>query len=531
MSAHRGANLPYLYPGLNDFLARHATELASTAEFAALAGSLRACSLSGLQDDPGPHHDELREARFQCLRNSLDDLVSLAARLSDPLEPLASLPCDWHRLHAARHLLEAGRRESAVVAFARRACEVYSARQGKALEADEELGRCLAQLALVEPRPGGLTAQQAALGPSLFGLAAGSHARGLSTLADTNAGDLLAVLDEAVADPANVPVLLNWERQARSWQALLIAKVYARMFPSRPIRRSEASWLAGLMLAAVRSLPGGALREEYEAVYEAIASWLSGTPVVVPALEPGESGSAIRRSHALATALLGDAAATGESHELAGWVREFLSQAACRCESPGYLYRGGSLSRQLGGGQGLTYVMPALRLAGVAVGIRAQVGDPAADLMCQRYRAARALGRVTASLRWDKLTPGSMQRALSRIARLASRFPADERVPMQSGNLLLRLGRLAEAREALQRCLSLASCSEESQGRALYDLSCVAALEGNAEGCRAFLEQAVQRFPELRQQMVNDPDFASIRGCEWFRSLCPAEAAPPAQGS
>ena len=46
---------------------------------------------------------------------------------------------------------------------------------------------------------------------------------------------------------------------------------------------------------------------------------------------------------------------------------------------------------------------------------------------------------------------------------------------------------------------------------AMLYLGCVAALEGDAEGCRALLGQAVQRLPWLSQQMANDTDLNSVR--------------------
>ena len=60
-------------------------------------------------------------------------------------------------------------------------------------------------------------------------------------------------------------------------------------------------------------------------------------------------------------------------------------------------------------------------------------------------------------------------------------------------------------------------------GRGAYNLACLSALEGDADECRQWLDvcKRTGRLPS-KENMLADPDLASVRGEPWFLDLLKA---------
>jgi Flp pilus assembly protein TadD len=88
-----------------------------------------------------------------------------------------------------------------------------------------------------------------------------------------------------------------------------------------------------------------------------------------------------------------------------------------------------------------------------------------------------------------------------------------------AGLLHLRRGRLHDAEERLRRAVASPMTGDFLRAHALYNLACVLARTEREEECREVLAEAVRLNPQNRQLLCNDPDFAAVRGSEWFTTL------------
>lgn len=138
----RGAGLPeYLFLDADEFFRQHAATLIREPGYRRAEEALLQC-VREHHDKPSDVRDkDLQNARYFCAGNSLEILTCGWATSADPLPGLNALPRDWEALRAARQLLEAGRHEAAIVAFARKACD-DSARQ-HTMQAWHERELCL----------------------------------------------------------------------------------------------------------------------------------------------------------------------------------------------------------------------------------------------------------------------------------------------------------------------------------------------------------------------------------------------------
>jgi hypothetical protein len=509
----RGTHLPeYLFLDADEFFDQHAVHLASQAGYARAEEALIQCIREHHEKKIDIRDKDLQNARYICAGNSLDVLCSGWAVSPDPLPGLNALPRDWEALRAARLLLEAGRSDASVVAFARKACD-DSARQ-HTMQAWHERQECLGELArLGEVAQAELTKQRESMAHSFF--APGSRARGLTILVDDHPDELLCLLDNAITTQDDVPLLYNWGHECRSWQAVLIAGVYARMFHPKPIETSEARELVEQMLIAVRALPAFQQRLGQEALYAALTRWLDGN---IQALSPlPASTSPIERSHARAVELLARAAAAGQQEEEGKWLHVFLGDRRGWWETTNWELKEGTLSR--GSGLYLVYVFPAVRLALTAAGRRYNVIDPASSFMEARSHAAAAINRHRFLLEGREYPPESLERAVAEFEAHCATMPQDERLWHSCGNLLLRLGRVEEARSRLERSLRLPSCEGVSRAVALYDLACVEARSARYDACRDALVECRRIRPLDPDWMGQDPDLQSVRNTPWFQEL------------
>jgi hypothetical protein len=516
MTRHDGGNLPYLFSETGELFRQNAASLVASPGSAGLAEALQACVNAEAVVQPDPRDDALLSARHICSRDCLDALVQLAAHQADPLLLLQGLPRDWQALYAVRNLIEMGCRAPVIAEFARQACQ-ERARSGT-FHAFHERDLCLAQLSLLNPDPrAALARHQTEVSPSLFGQMGGGHAQGMTSLIDAHPRNLLSLLDAGVSDLDSIPILVDWEKQCRSWQALVISGVFARMFNPRSVRRIEAQRLTSQMLEAVHSLPTTSHRAEYEVVFGAISSWWEGFPVTIS--PPDRPDSPIRRSYAMAAELLDRAAQARRANEPPQWLVDLVADRRCWWESMRHQLRNGSLSVGSGGDMHLIYCFPAVRLACAAVGWTYRLTDPVGTFMTDRYRVTRVLADIKSMLMFRKDRVDVLERAYAKLESSLASGVRDERLFAVGGNLLLRMGQIGTAEEHLRRCLQLASCSEDTRASALYDLACVLARTGHTEKCRDSLLQALRLRPAFRRQLTDDTDFDGVRGTAWFEEF------------
>jgi tetratricopeptide (TPR) repeat protein len=521
--------LPYYYTNTRHLFLRHAERIAGHAEVQALAESLRRVVRAGHGLPPMPWHEPLQSAQHIAARNALDELVEIALRQADPLASIQDLPRDWEALYAARRLLQAGLRGENLIAFASAACAEPA--QGGSLTALGERDICLGEIALASGNPGGAVAARFEdRTPSLFGSAAPGSTHGVVAYVDDHPEQIFTHLETAVRDIEAVVALFHWRGLARRWRSLLVAEVFGRMFDRRPIEHGEAVQLVRQMREVISTLPPSPTRDEYDRVYGAIASWLSGTPVslTLPALPE----TAVRSSHVLAARLLTRAQTAVGEGEGPGWIEDFLWDRRSWWESHRYEIRDGTISAGLGEGLYLIYMFPALRLALVAVGHHLGRPDPAGQFMAAR---CEALERAVAARRRADATqdPAQREHILGELEGPDPSAIRDERVLGAAGLILLFLGRPPEAEARLRRALASPLLDRLQRADALYNLACVLARSGREEECRTSLEEAVSLVPRQRAQLLQDEDFAAVRDRDWFQALAapppaPADAPEPA---
>ena len=460
-------------------------------------------------------NDSLRNARFTVARDCLDALIHVARRMPDPLPLLSQLPRDWQALYVVRHLVAAGQKEPSLLRYAKQACDdhpnvVFCQAAHERDLCRNELERC-GEAVAAPPRS-----------PIERLFSGDAEPRRFARSIDSEPGSLLEVLNGTVRDPFDLPMLYDWKAAAQSWQGLLFARLFRRMFVERPLRRVEVEQLVEHVLAVVEALPPSALRTEYQTVYGAIREMLVGRAPT--AIELPDPGSPIQRSHGLAAMALIRAAEAQRKAEDGRWLVDLLCDRRGWWETTNCELKDGSMSR--GGGLYLICFFPAVRLAFAAIGFQVGLRDPAACYMRRRRRAAKIIKEH--EWRWSDRASSQerLVRGLSNLEEAATEMPDDERLTYCCGNLLLRLDRLPEAEERLQRSMSLPSCDAAARTLALYDLACIYARRGEEDRCRTALEEADGLHPLNRKWLAQDPDLASVREQPWFRVLLTNAAAP-----
>jgi hypothetical protein len=171
----------------------------------------------------------------------------------------------------------------------------------------------------------------------------------------------------------------------------------------------------------------------------------------------------------------------------------FLGDRRGWWETTNWRLKEGALSR--GSGLYLIYFFPAVRPAFAAIGRCYGASAPGSNLMEFRSNAAAAIHRHRFILMERDDRPERLERALADLEAQSAAMPHDERLWNSCGNLLLRLGRVEEARGRLERSLRPPSCEGESRAAALYDLACVQARSGHHEACRDSLGECRRLRP------------------------------------
>lgn len=509
-------DLIYTYLNTRQFMQRHAQAIVSHPDFERLRDLLLKAVREGEPVSISPLDQPLVQSVFRSVVISLEMLTFLANAMPNPMLLLNDLPRDWRALHMASELLESGRREQSLIDFTETVCEEVN-KGWTTMQAGAEREKCLAQLAALKTdHEAALDEHRSIVNDHIFQVT--GKMRGLAQLIDANPQHTLSLLDRGIRDSSDEASLYLLKDETRYWPALLLGRVYARMFDRRIIRPNEASEWCEQVLAALSGLPSSTYKEEYENVYGCIQAWLKGATELPKPIASADQ-SMLQASHALAASLLAmghEAISQGQTSidfedvlsDRRGWIEgKFVFDNNTIAQSP-YL----------------NYVFPAVRLAHVAVGHRFNREDPAARLLVDRKTTEDLLSKHRYVFnRGNDPTSDTekkrLARAISEFQAQLEQVPRDEKLWNWLGDALLLASRFHEAEDAFNRCLALPSCGVELQASALYGLACVKARLGLESDCHRLLLES-NSFRELdKTHASTDPDLASIRDKEWFKKL------------
>lgn len=506
----------YHFLSTEGILKTSAASLLAHREYKQLEQLLRECIREEDRVQVHPIEQDLYQFQYQCANQSLEMLIHFLRLSPEPLAVLSTLPRDWQVFRAVCRLLQAGRTEQPIVDFAQSRCDITG--RPLSVQAFDDRIRCLTLLADIETEP------QAALelhrmrqrSPARLLWGADEPAQILAMLTDEKPERTLSLLDDTISSEGQLATLYYWYWQTRSWQSLLIARVYLRMFCSASIETQEARDLCEQMLKAVGGLPDSELRDRYQLTYETIAKWLAGDR---PSPQKSSfTNSPIQLSHQFSLSLF-EKAIDEISHSAAGdWLLDSYEQRDGWIETYDFEIDNGSLSH--GRSTYTIYFFPAVRLSYIAVGQVYGLSDPAAQFMVERIQTNDLYKKY--SYVFDPAFSADRELLSKAVKALSTReraTPNDERLWAWKGHLFLMAEQLSEAEEALLHCLSLRSCSGDIRKSAFYNLACVYARFGREEDCHQALQDAARIKPLNRDWMSKDPDFEGVQDKPWFQAL------------
>lgn len=460
----------------------------------------------------------IREAQFRCASMCLELISQTAAVLDDPLTLLKKLPRNWQAIRAATRLLQLGRHEPDIISFAR---ESFAGLEDEGtVQALEERRLCLAELSMLEKDESKTQKEQReAVVHSLFFQSSG-NSLGLAFATAKSPEKLLKLFEENLQGEHDLPTLYYLVEEARSWPALLMARVFSRMLNSCPINVREAAELCEQLLAVTDSLSRSSLRQEYEFIYSSIRDRLSN-PSQTARLSDIDSFSnpdnPVRRSHHLGIEIQNTWKEQRVSGEGNTTLDKFLFDRHGFIETNFYVLRHHLLL------QGTTYSMyffPAVRLSLVAAGSLVGLKDPCGRLMKERSATAGIIRDHAYLFHEQRIDVSDNQYAEGAVLELQKRaevVSGDERLPDALGGLLLRMSRLDEAETQLKRSLTLPLSDGDMRAHTLKNLACVYARMGDESRCRDALEQSAKLIALDKDWLTKDSDLESVQECSWFK--------------
>ena len=511
----------FLFIDFGDFFEKHLTELSGHESFEQLKNLLLECVRISDPVDMYPL-SPLKNAVFRCGGECLELLTEIAAAMIEPVPLLDAMPHGWQAIRVLTILLKRGKKDAPIIDFARQV--LREQHPASTIQADAESRELLAQLGLLEDDPEQSLREQRDAANRLSIFSDSSNAHGIAVFTARSPDKFLEYLDAGVLTVDDVPTLYALVDEARNWQAVLIARVYARMLSERPISLREGSNLCEQMLIAVRSMSPSAVKDQYENIYQNILSFLNDetSPTVLVSDLPDEKDSnAIAQSHKLSAEVLRRIKDTPTDERTAEWLNELLYDRSWWEVSERFVFRDCLLIQS--NGQQESYFFPAVRLALLAAGLSAaQAGDPSAQIMRERRETYKIINEYEHLIRQNDLTNHDeemLRRAFAALDKAAQDAPKDERVENIRGSILLRLGRFLEAEAALKKSLSLPTSTGRFRAGTFYDLACVYARQNRFDDCRQALFDSAALQPLNKEWMAQDTDLDSVRAEEWFGNL------------
>lgn len=436
---------------------------------------------------------------FTPTREAADLLVMVAKEHPAPHDLIANVVPDWAALYATNELFKAGRFDDGLVEFARQLCERNSGGgTGNTIAARNE---CLEHL------------KRGANTPVWF--APSMTAKALAHAARREPGGFLAALETRAAGESIVPVLAQLHAEAATWPVVLIGRVFARMLEVEPISLAEAQALTEQLLIALDGLPDDERRQEWLGVFGAIAARLAGD-------EPEPPRAPTRQTlfaHDLRTAL--DLLASPTVDLQPALTRGVVGQ------STNWIAKLTGLSHGFGANHYAEYALPATRLAAVAV----DSSDPVGMYLANRHTLQELLNAHSTAFHTDWEPPaGARERAIAALAAQEAALGGDALYWSRRGHLQLLAGSYLAAEDDLCRATTRGLASPRESAGAWYDLACTQARLGKGHAARESLTIALDRLPELGNQLATDADFESLRAEAWFEALVHVACTdPPAE--
>jgi hypothetical protein len=446
-------------------------------------------------------------ARYMLSRDCLRILVKILEGWPEPVEILKRLPRDWQALYVGRCLLDKSTPSPEFLDFLIAECESHE--RTATLNASHERNLALATLQTIAPeriRP--LSAENWIVS-SWFGGGEDTGTR-LAAALDSSVNHPIETL-ETLASRISLISLKDCHAVATRPETLLISEPYQQMLVPRRLTDRDADLLIDTMQSGLSMLPQGPVLDEHIAIYQAIRTrWTSPDAIAVATRD---DSNAISQSHVLASKILtlSNAGITRNSllpfiQDRVGWREDFN----CRWDERGRIRHG------RGAGYYIAFQMPAVRLALFVVGSQIGWRDPGYEWASERRDAQN--GASEAMLRYQRTDRG-LEAAVERLRMIAERFPNQEFAHACLGELLLKMGDHTGALSSLNRAQSLPMCDGEFKGAVLYNLACHAALVGNSEDCRKYLNISAKHKPLDLQWIQEDNDLESVRSEEWFIEL------------
>lgn len=500
------------------FVQKYASTLLSQPGIDKLLDLLVSCLSAENHTLINPAAKALLQAHHFCAFFTMEMFMAFASACPNPVSLLQRLPRNWRVINVTHRLIIAGKKDPALLSFARELCNVpASGGDVQELGEREELFATIIDF----PEDPAFALQEMRTNFPLLPFTADSRAKAFAGLADKHLREMLDLLSQSIANESDLAALSQWVAQIVSWQGILIARVYIRMFDVTPLSRTEAFELCQQMLEGVGGLPASVLQQDYLTVYGALSRSLqTKSPLASASPLQDTRESMVNRSHAFALELLQYTFSQQKADQ--EWQTKLVDILVSAYDKGWWQKEGIILSEgtvMTSTSRELVYVFPAVRLALVAIAgtNKRHFSDPAAYFLTQRETITNHLSRSS----WQQEST-DFALLLSFLTELeAENYIAvdDERVRQLRGLLALKLGDLSKAESELKRCLSMPSCTDTIRPFAWYNLACTYSLMGQEELCRAALSNAVGFRPVFRQTLRDDPDFAGMQNFSWFQDL------------
>lgn len=534
---------PYYFAEVEDLTAKHIRFLRDQPGFSGLQEALLVAARAHVSlalmhvHSFDSEQDIFKRMGFHAARQCLTSLAIILAHSPSALQGVEAVTRsqsgDWEQIFLVRSLLERGNRDPEIVQLAEQMCDEL----GRSFTANgaAERERTLAILTAIRAGAG----QQDALEryreqtkESFLGY--NDRAGGLAQLTDFHPERLLELLDQNVQHLDDLLTLFLWHREARDWRALLLAKVFARMFDPRPIRRSEAEQLCRWILTSVQALPDSPLRQQWQTTYGAIYSVL--TTNFSPGGKLSGEDTPLQNSHLQAVTVLNEA--TGQGKITHDWLDTYFEPSSLLLQAHTFSVEDTQVSHSLFGSADTLFCFPAMRLLGVALDKGRFHVDPVGRRMQEREKLP-AFRKKHGLFFHDPARPQLEQNQKDAVVKdyeklLATRkeenAPRDDVFLIQHLTILLLADQPQRAEDMAERYgaefSTLPFVAKETLYSFWYDLACAQARLAKEDAARASLLKAAEYGSLNGQHMTEDTDLDSLRDKTWFQELL-AQLPPP----
>lgn len=511
----------FLFVDFGEFFGKHLANLSGHELFEQFKQLLLDCVR---QSDPVNLHpfSRLRNAVFRCGGECLELLTEIAAVMPKPVPLLDAIPHGWQAIRVLTALFKRGKKDAPIIQFAQQVLREQNTKS--TIQADAESRELLAQIGLLENDPEQSLRDQRDAANRLSFFSDSTNAHGIAVFTTQNPGRFLEYLEAGILTVDDVPTLYALVDEARNWQAVLIARVYARMVSERPISLREGRDLCEQMLVAVRSMLPSAVKHEYENIYLSILTLLNGETLHLVSARNliGDIEGIIANSHKLSVDILSRISNTPADQRTKRWFDELLYERRWWEESDQFILKDALLIQ--GNGHHQTYFFPAVRLALLAASssVTVRSGDSVVQIMRERREISKILKNHEFLFSQKDLRnqgEAMLRYAFEDFDRAARNAPRDERVEKMRGAVLLRLGRFTEAETAFKKSLAIPTSSGSFRAGTLYDLACVYAGQNRFDDCRQALAESAVFRPLNKEWMAQDADLDPVRYEEWFQKL------------